>query len=367
MAKNGMRVGIDLEQASVAGVQVKGARQGLTLTSAAVQALPAGLVFEGEVIDVDALGAALKTFWKESGFTGKRCSLGVANQKIVVRTMEFPIIDAKEMRAAIEFQAQEAIPIPLEDAILDFQVLATEEARDGVPGKQKVLIVAAQRDMIGQFTEAARKAGLTVDGIDLQAFALMRALAPPVAFVDQGGPAGADAAALVNIGTGITNLVVAVSGAPEFTRVINVGCEALVEALMNHRGLEHGDADILRLNVGLSGADVPVGDLEPATVSEIHEVFDSACETFADEIRRSIDYYHSQESGARISTLLLSGEGALTRNMAEYLGQALHMDVRLGNPLRHVLENKSKLAQPDLEAMSPRLAIALGLAIEDEE
>ena len=129
MAKNGMRVGIDLEQASIAGVQVKGARQGLTLTSAAVQALPAGLVFEGEVIDVDALGAALKTFWKESGFTGKRCSLGVANQKIVVRTMEFPIIDAKEMRAAIEFQAQEAIPIPLEDAILDFQVLATEEAR----------------------------------------------------------------------------------------------------------------------------------------------------------------------------------------------------------------------------------------------
>ena len=111
----------------------------------------------------------------------------------------------------------------------------------------------------------------------------------------------------------------------------------------------------------------PVGDLEPATVSEIHEVFDSACETFADEIRRSIDYYHSQEGGARISTLLLSGEGALTRNMAEYLGQALHMDVRLGNPLQHVLENKSKLAQPDLEAMSPRLAIALGLAIEDEE
>ncbi len=366
MAKNGMRVGIDLEQASIAGVQVKGARQGPTLTTVAVRALPAGLVFEGEVVDVEALGAELKSFWKESGFTGKRCSLGVANQKIVVRTMDFPMIDAKEMRSAIEFQAQESIPIPLQDAILDYQVLATSTGEDG-SAKQKVLIVAAQRDMITQFVDAARKAGLTVDGIDLQAFALMRSVAPPVAFVDQGAPGGAEATALVNIGSGVTNLVVAANDVPEFTRVINVGCEALVEALMDHQGMQHGDADVLRLNVGLSGSDAPVADLEAGTVAEIHEVFDTSCEGFADEIRRSIDYYHSQEPASRIATLLLSGEGALTRNVCEYLGQALHLDVRLGNPLQHVLENKSKLTQPDLEAMSPRLAVALGLALEDEE
>jgi type IV pilus assembly protein PilM len=323
-------------------------------------------VFEGEVVDIEALGAELKSFWKESGFTGKRCSLGVANQKIVVRTMDFPMIDAKEMRSAIEFQAQESIPIPLQDAILDYQVLSTSMAEDGT-AKQKVLIVAAQRDMITQFVEAARKAGLTVEGIDLQAFALMRSVAPPVAFVDQGAPGGAEATALVNIGSGVTNLVVAVNDVPEFTRVINVGCEALVEALIAHRGMQHGDADILRLNVGLSGSDAPVADLEPGTVAEIHEVFDAGCEAFADEIRRSIDYYHSQEPASRIATLLLSGEGALTRNVCEYLGHALHLDVRLGNPLQHVLENKTKLAQPDLEAMSPRLAVALGLALEDEE
>ena len=97
MAKSGARVGIDLEQASIAGVQVKGAGQGYSLTNVSVRALPEGLVFEGEVVDVDAFAAELKAFWKESGFTGKRFSLGVANQKIVVRTMEFPIIDAKEL------------------------------------------------------------------------------------------------------------------------------------------------------------------------------------------------------------------------------------------------------------------------------
>jgi len=365
MANSGARVGIDLEQSSIAGVQVKGAGQGYSLTHVSVRALPEGLVFEGEVVDVDALAVELKAFWKESGFTGKRFSLGVANQKIVVRTMEFPIIDAKELRSAIEFQAQESIPIPLADAILDFQVLATVPSEDGA-GRQKVLIVAAQRDMIAQFMEAAKKAGLSVDGIDLQAFALMRSVAPPVAFVDVGAPQSADAAALVNIGSGITNLVVAVNGLPQFTRVVNVGYEGLVQALVDNRGLARGEADALRIMVGLSGDDPPVGDLEASTVAEVHEVLDVSCEAFADEIRRSIDYYHSQEHEGQIATLMLSGEGALTRNICAYLSQALHLDVQLGNPLQHILENKSQVPQPELEAMSPRLAIALGLAIDDE-
>ena len=362
MAISGVRVGIDLEQNSLAGAQVKGT----SLTHVNVRAMREGLVFEGEVLDSDSLAAELKAFWKESGFTGKRFSLGVANQRIVVRTMEFPVIDAKELRAAIEFQAQEAIPIPLQDAVLDFQVLATVPSEDG-GARQKVLIVAAQRDMIRQFTDVAKKAGLTMDGIDLQAFALLRAVAPRVAFVDQGSYPGVEGAAIVNIGSGITNLVVAVNGLPQFTRVINLGYETLVEALISNRGVGAPEAEALRINVGLSGEDPPAGDYEAVTVAEIHEVLDVAAEAFADEIRRSIDYYHSQENEGSISRVLLSGEGALTRNVCGYLTQALHLGVQLGNPLQHITENKTQWAEPDLQAMSPRLAIALGLALEDED
>ena len=118
--------------------------------------------------------------------------------------------------------------------------------------------------------------------------------------------------------------------------------------------------------LGLSGADPAVGDYEASTAAEVREVLDVSCEAFADEIRRSIDYYHSQEHEGQIGTLLLSGEGALTRNICGYLGQALHLAVQLGNPLQFVVENKSAIPQPELEAMSPRLAIALGLAFEDE-
>lgn len=366
MAKNAVRIGIDLEQMAIAGAQVKGAREGRTLSAVAVRALPEGLMFEGEVVDSDGLAAELKAFWKEAGFAGKRFSLGVANQKIVVRTMEFPQIDPKELRAAIEFQAQEAIPIPLNEAILDFEVLSTWTGEDGA-ARQKVLVVAAQRDMIAQLVEVGHKAGLTVDGIDLQAFALIRSIAPQVAFVDEGAPAADGATALVSVGSDVTNLVVVVNGVPQFTRVVNVGCEALVRSLMDNRGVERQEADMLRLTVGVSGSAPAVGDLEPTSVTEIHEVLDATCEAFADEVRRSIDYYHSQESEAHVSSLLLSGEGALTRNMCDYLAQALHVPVGLGNPLQNISDNRSKVAQPDLEVMAPRLAIALGLAIDDEE
>lgn len=367
MAMNAVRVGIDIEQASMVGAQVRTGRQGNTLSAVSARALPDGLMFEGEVVDVDGLAAELKTFWKEAGFTGKRFSVGIANQKIVVRTMEFPIIDPKELRAAIEFQAQEAIPIPLDEAILDFQVLSTTPGEADGGGRQQVLIVAAQRDMIGQFMQVAKKAGLAIDGIDLQAFALMRSVAPPVAFVDQGAPQADGASALINIGAGISNIVVASGGTPQFTRVVNLGYESLVQALIQNRGVTHQEADLMRLTVGLTGSAAPAADLEASTVAEIHDTLDSTCESFADEIRRSVDYYHSLQQDAPIARILLSGEGSLTRNMCDYLAGALHLPVALGNPLQFIAENKSKLPQQELELIAPRLAIALGLAFDDEE
>jgi type IV pilus assembly protein PilM len=221
--------------------------------------------------------------------------------------------------------------------------------------------------MVQQFMQVAKKAGLSVEGIDLQAFALMRSVAPPVAFVDQGAPQADGASALINIGAGISNIVVASGGQPQFTRVVNLGYESLVQAIMQNRGISHQEADLLRLTVGLSGSAAAAADLEDATVGEIHQVLDAGCEAFADEIRRSIDYYHSLQQDAPIARILISGEGALTRNMPDFLAAALHLPVALGNPLQHIAENSSKLPQQELELIAPRLAIALGLAFEDEE
>ena len=349
----------------MAAAQVRGVRQSQVLTNAAIEPLPSGLIAEGEVVDVAGLASLLKKFWRKKRFTGRRVLLGVANQKIVVRTMEFPVIDEKELRAAVEFQAQEHIPIPVEEAVLDYQVTSTFTDEEG-KGRQRILLVAAQRDMIGQFVEVARRAGLTVDGIDLQAFALARALSPPVHVSAADGPAGA-ATALVNIGSGITNLVVVVGETPQFTRVISLGSESLIDALAADRGVDRSEGWRLAVTVGLSGpAEELPADVTQEAAAAIRASLEGTCETFSDEIRRSVDYYHTQAHEGQIGRVLLTGDGSIVRNMTAHLSQALHLSVELASPLERLADNKSRVKAAELEAMAPRLAIALGLALDDE-
>lgn len=370
MAKSALRIGLDLEQGTIAAAEVRVGRQNQILTRVHVRGLPEGLMFEGEVVDPDALASELKSFWKDGGFASRRVELGVANQKIVVRTMEFPQIDEKELRAAVAFHAQEHIPIPIDEAILDFKVMWEFTGDDGAV-KQRILLVAAQRDMVGRFLEVTRKAGLDVLGIDLQAFALIRALAPQSSFIDQGAPTAeapsVQVLALVNIGCGITNLAITANGVPQFTRVINLGSEVLNQALISHRAVARDEAEMLRVMIGLAGEqpDQP-GDLTIETQAEIHQVLERACEAFSDELRRSIDYHHTQEDAGEIEKIVLSGAGSLTRNIVYYLAQALHLPVEVGNPLRSVGENRTRLSEADLEMLAPRLGVAIGLALEDE-
>jgi type IV pilus assembly protein PilM len=374
--KSVSRIGLDIEQTLLAGVQVKGGHQSQVLTHAALQTLPEGLVAEGEVIDVGGLAGQLKSFWKRAGFRSRRVLLGVANQKIVVRAMEFPLIDDKELRAAIEFQAQEAIPIPVEEAVLDYQVMNTYTAEDGST-RQRILLVAAQRDMVRQFVEVARKANLQVDGIDLQAFALARALAEPHDLSAEAPVPGA--VAMVNIGSGVTNLVVVQNDAPQFTRVISLGSESMIETLATDCGVDTEEAWRLAVTVGLRGGTPPPADptatreaglpedISPELAEQIRVSLENSCETFADEIRRSIDYYHSQTHEAEIGRLLITGDGSLARHLPAYLSQALHLEASLGDPLRRLSENKSKLSEAELGVLAPRLAIAVGLALEGDD
>jgi type IV pilus assembly protein PilM len=365
--KSASRIGLNIEQTLLAGVQVKGSRHAQVLTHASLQTLPEGLVAEGEVIDVSGLAGQLKSFWKRAGFRQRRVLLGIANQKIVVRAMEFPVMEEKELRAAIEFQAQEAIPIPVEEAVLDYQVMSTFTADDGTP-RQQILLVAAQKDMIHQFVEVARKANLTVEGIDLQAFALARALMEePDLSLEQ--PA-AGAVAMVNIGSGITNLVVVQDGVPQFTRVISLGSETMIEALATDSGVDTEEAWRLAVTVGLHVADAPLDlpdDVDDERAAQVHSSLENSCETFADEVRRSIDYFHTQAHQAEISRVVVTGDGSLVRSLPTYFGQALHIDTMLGDPLRRIAENKSKLSEAELGVLAPRLSIAIGLALEDED
>jgi type IV pilus assembly protein PilM len=219
-------VGLDIQPGLVAAVQVR--TNGAVLAERAfVRSLPADAVREGEVIDRAALTATLRELFAESGL-GKRVRVGVANQRTVMRTLELPPMeDEKSLAQAVNFQAQDQVPMPLANAVLDFHSLGVVDTPDGP--RERVVLVAAQRDMIESLLEAVREAGLQPEGVDLSAFALIRSLYRP-------GPDAAGRVLYLNV-DGLTNLAIADGPVCSFTRVVGGGLEGMAAELAERRGI----------------------------------------------------------------------------------------------------------------------------------
>src|ERR1700693_2525663 len=207
-------VGLDIQPGFVAAVQAH-INGSVVAERAAALPLAADTVRDGEVTDESALSDVLRELFASSGLS-KRVRVGVANQRTVLRTLELPpLTDHKELAAAVSFQAQEQVPMPLSNAVLDFHPLGIIDTPSGP--RQRVVLVAAQRDLVERLLAAVRGAGLTPVGVDLSAFALIRSLHERTE-PDDGR------VLYLNIDA-LTNLAIAEGTTCRFTRVIGGGVE----------------------------------------------------------------------------------------------------------------------------------------------
>jgi type IV pilus assembly protein PilM len=298
---SGGSVGLDIDGRYLSAAQVEGGRvvRGLT------HELPEGLVNDGEVVNRDGLADALKDFVTENGLP-KSVRLGVSNQQIVVRVVELPRIeDEKQRDAAVRYQAAEAIAMPLDEAVLDHQVAGFMEAPDGT-ARMQVVLVAARRSMIEAYLDAAKHAGLKPEGIDLDAFALVRTLA-----VETNDDAPEDTARVYCHLGGVSNLAIAVGSCCYFTRPL-----------------------------------AAVWDDEDAGAR------------LADEIRLSIDYYMTQAQAKPVGEVVLSGPGSADGHLVDSLGLHLGLPTMVAPPLG-VLDRSA--LDPSVDPH--RLTVAAGLAM----
>jgi Tfp pilus assembly PilM family ATPase len=295
-------IGLDIDGRYLAAAQVNGGR----VTRCASQNLPEGLVRDGEVSDPEVLGQHLKSFASAAGLP-RNVRLGVANQQIVVRVVELPRIeDDKQRDAAVRFQASEAIAMPLDEAVLDHQIAGFTTAPDGTP-RMQVVLVAARRKMIETLLEAVKAAGLKAEGVDLDAFALVRALA-----VDTDEP-DPRARVFCHLG-GVTNLAVAVGTNCFFTRPLSA-----------------------------------VWDEEDAG------------SRLADEIRLSIDYYMTQPQAKPVGEVVLSGPGSVNGELVEALETQLGMPILVPAPLG-VLDGSALGPTEDPHRYTVAAGLSLGAA-----
>ncbi|HKG35439.1 MAG TPA: type IV pilus assembly protein PilM [Solirubrobacterales bacterium] len=346
-------VGLDVEAGSVAAteVEVNGRPR---VTAAGLGSLPAGVFADGEVADADGLADALRELFAENKLS-KKVRLGIANQRVIVRTLRLPAIDSPtEMEAAIKFQAQEEIPMPLDQAVLDHQVVGGVQAEAGKPAMVDVVVVAARRDMVTSFVVPLRKAGLQPVGIDLSAFGMIRALAQAPPASPDGNVQPIEAATLYcNVGD-VTNLAVARGRACLFTRVAQTGFEGLIERVSAEQDLTQEHA---RLWLGHVGLDAPVEQVEGDAhiVAGVRAALEDAASALLRELRMSLDYYGSREGVPPVERVLLCGPGSSIPGLNERLGSGLGVPVDNGKP--EALETFD-------EATAARLTLPYGLALD---
>jgi type IV pilus assembly protein PilM len=327
------------------------------LLQVAREPLAPGIIVGGELRDPEALAEALSDFFAKHGLPKKGVRLGIANNRIGVRTFEIAgIEDQKQLANAIRFRAQETLPIPIDEAVLDYQVLGEGVDEDGQPTK-RVLLVVAYRELIDRYVDACKKAGITLAGIDLEAFALLRALQAPQEGV------GTDAsAALVVVAIGHERSTFAVSDGRvcEFTRVLEWGGSALNVAIA--RAVDAAPSEVESTKRALSLMDEMVPDgITADQAKAAREAMRRAIQTFARELVSSLQYYQNQPGSLGIGEIVLTGGTAHLPGLAGELERLIGVHVRVGDPLARMKVSK-KVGQPE---QIGSLAVAIGLGIED--
>lgn len=343
MAKGAIGLDIGTSGVQVSQITVKGGEP--TLVNFGGATLPQGAVREGEILDVGAVSAAIKTLLKDAKIKERRAILGVSNQRVVVRQIDLPFVEEAELRDSLRFQVQEFIPIPVEDAELDFHLL--EEFTEGEARMVRLLLVAAHKDMVASHVAAATEAGLRPEAVDLNSFAVLRALTSDSAL-------GEGAEVLVDVGAGVTNIVVHEAGVPKFVRILVMGGGDITQAIASGTSASYEDAEAVKLRTGLQGA----GGTDPAAA-----IIEERAQAFVDEVRGSLDYYQAQTGSTRVTRVLLSGGGARLAGLPERLAGALRLPVEVGRPLDRIPVKGTSYSREQLADVEPILTTSIGLAL----
>jgi type IV pilus assembly protein PilM len=347
----GLKVGAS--QLAAATVSNNGHAEVLQL---AREPLAAGVVAGGELREPDLLAEALKEFFKKHKLPKRGVRLGIATNRIGVRTLEIAgIEDPKQLANAIKFRAQEALPIPIDEAVLDYHILSVEKNAEGETTR-KILLVLAYRELIDRYVAACKKAGIQLVGIDLEAFALLRALAAP----REEATAAQSAVVAVTVGHDRTTFAVSDGRTCEFTRVLDWGGQSLNIAIARDLDMAPSEVDDFKRSLSLDGVEVPEG-LTAEQAQTARDALRKHVQSFARELVSSLQFYQNQPGSLGIGEIVVTGGTAHLAGLAAELQRLIGVRVRVGDPLVRVKLGK-KFKEP--EGLGS-FAVAIGLGIED--
>ncbi len=352
-------VGLDIGSSGVRAAEIHlGRRRAPSVRAFAAAPLPDGAVRAGVVVDRTAVADVLKQLWRDGRFSTRVVTFGIANESVLVRQLDLDWMPPADFRKAIRYQVADSLPVPVEEANLDYHVLGELD----VPGEKdgetrrvvRILLVAAAREVVDGFVEAIHAAGLRPVRADLRPFALVRLSSTEL--VDD-----APAEAIVDIGADTVAVAVHAGGRPRFVRMIpGVGSATITRTLQDRYGWDREEAERTKITLGL-----PYAGLPPEHPAQ--ELIAKQVTTLVAEVRATLDYFHSagNDTGAeppQLSRVLLTGNGSRLRGLAGRLAGELGVRVEPLAPLDGLRKrHRLRLDDDDLTGLATPAGLCLGV------
>lgn len=336
-----MGVGLDIGSKSIKIVQLEKSGDSFRLRAAGIvshkNSLPEQIAEDKELAP---LAQTLKKLHKEAKVSSKDVSISLPEQQAFTRTIKFPLLEDSEVASAVKWEAEQYIPIPISEAIVQHQVL--DRFPNAQPPQVLVLLVASSRMVVEKYAKLVQMAGLNLVSVETELMSLVRSLAPH----DQ-------TVVIVDSGARSTNIAIANKGNLAFARSIATAGEAFTRAVAQGMGIQDIQAEEYKRTYGLSGEQLE---------GKIKSVLEPIINVVSDEVKKSIHFYQTEEKGSMPSSVVLSGGSAAMPEMASLMNKAVNIEVVVANPFTNVTMDPE--TSKSLTPYAPFYSTAVGLAMK---
>ena len=346
LSKSKSVVGLDIGSSAVKAVELKAAGKGYKVAAFAVEPVPPDSIVDGAIIDGTAVADAIKRLFENKAFKTKEVAASLSGNAVIVKKINLPVMTEAELSESIYWEAEQYIPFDIQDVNLDYQILNPGTSGES-QGTMEVLLVAAKKEKIADYTGVISQAGRTPVVVDVDAFALQNAYE-----VNYGLEAD-QVVVLLNAGASAININILTGDQSVFTRDISIGGNAYTEAVQKELNLPFESAEQLKKGQPVEGA----------TFEDAQQVLQNMNKNVIMEVQKTFDFFKASATSDKIDRIVLSGGASRVHGFAEALQERFGTTVEFFDPFHKIAFEAAKFGVTDPENLLPSAAVAVGLAL----
>jgi type IV pilus assembly protein PilM len=346
LGKSKAVVGLDIGSSAVKAVELKAAGKKFKVSAYGSEPIPPDSIVDGAIIDSAAVADAIRRLFENKAFKSKEVAASLSGNAVIVKKINLPVMTEAELAESIYWEAEQYIPFDIQDVNLDYQILDAGGGADG-KGTMDVLLVAAKKEKIADYTGVIAQAGRTPVVVDVDAFALQNAYETNYSIDPQA------VVVLLNAGASAINVNILAGDQSLFTRDISIGGNAYTEAVQKELDLPYDHAEQLKKGLAIEGP----------SFDDVKPVLHAMTENVLLEIQKTFDFFKATAASDRIDKIYVSGGVSRVDGFTEALGQRFGTSVELFDPFRSIAFDAPKLGVQDVDGHLPMAAVAVGLAL----